>query len=182
MVGLLLLPRVAIADAQEFRLAMTPPEAKSTYRFPLELATGGAWEQWSKGPLGTASAAFLPGIGYDQWDFNAVVRVPYQNPGSDLALGGRISLRVFDMFHGLLPIRVGTEATYLTFDRGSQLAAGASIGAGTLGSFGIWGGWDTAYARGFANFVIQIDASKLGDPVGALLELTPPEDRRDVGL
>ncbi len=157
------------------------PETLSA-RLPLELAIGGAWKQIENGPLGIGSIAFLPGMGFRRWDINAILRVPYQNPGLDVALGGRLSYRLYEFFDGLLPIRVGCEASYLAIHHGAHLAGGTSFGAGTIGSLGIWAGWDTAYERAFVNVALHLDLTKLGDPVGALLELTPPEDRPHGGL
>ena len=170
-----------MGDAQEFRPVVAAPHIVAA-RLPIELATGGAWKQLENGPAGVVSAAFLPGIGFERWDINAVLRVPYQNPGADVALGGRLSLRIHELFDGLLPIRLGGEATYLAYHKGAHLAGGVSLGAGTIGSLGLWGGWDTAYERVFVNVTLQVDLAKLGDPVGALLELTPPEDRPHAGL
>jgi hypothetical protein len=173
-------PRAAAADAREFRPVTSSPVVVPWLTLPVELELGNARHTWQEGPRATDDLAFLPGVNVDRWQFNLALRGLYQNPHYDFALGGRVGYRVADVLDGALPVRLAFDASYLTVHPGVRAAGGVQIGLGTLLSLGVWGGRDTSDDRTFVNLALELDTLKLGDPIGAILELTPTQDlRRD---
>jgi|GEM_PF-5782239 len=168
--------RPARADGREFRPNINPPVVPTFLHLSGEAALGDAWSRSSVGPAATAEVAFIPGFRVSDFDFDPVVRGLYLNPHFDLALGGRIGSRVSSVLDGLLPISLLADVTYLTVHSRVRAAAGAQFGLGTLLNIGVWGGRETVSNRWYANLALSTDLMKWGDPIGAILELTPIQD------
>jgi len=168
--------REAHADAREFRPDTNPPPARLSIQLPIELALGNARSNWHVGPAATTDVALLPGLRWDRLSLNAVFRGMYLNPRGDFALGGRAGYDLL-VLDGLIPIRPSVDVSYLTVHPGLRVALGAQFGLGTLGSVGVWSGRDWVTDRWFVNLALLVDLAKLGDPIGAILELTPTKDQ-----
>ena len=172
--------RSAWADAREFRPVMDAPGLDPRLTLPIEVGLGNARHDWRDGPLATYDLAFLPGIDLEHWQFNLSLRGLYQNPYCDFAVGGRMSYRIINLLDGVVPVRLAFDGSYVTVERGARLAGGVQAGLGKLLSLGLWAGRDSSVERTFINLALLFDTLKLGDPIGAILDLTPTQDlRRD---
>lgn len=171
------LSRAARADAGEFRPDMSTPSTPPALLLPIEGALGDTWRRLKLGPAATSEFTFLPGIRLDRFELNGVLRGLYLNPYFDFALGGRAGVRVAEILDGLVPIHLGVDVTYLTVHPGVRAAGGLQAGLGTLVRLGLWFGHDSESDRWFGSLALLTDLTKWSDPIGALLELTPTENR-----
>jgi hypothetical protein len=178
---LLLAARTARADASEFRPELVAPVTPIALQLPVELTLGDAWRHWRSGPAATAELSLLPGFSYGRWELNGVARGLYRNPSFDFAIGARTGVRVGELLDGLFPVYLAADGTFLTVHSGFRGAGGAQLGVGTLARLGLWAGWDTSTDRALFSFSLLTDISKWGDPIGAILELTPTEDFSHAG-